>query len=193
MGKYDQHLHNTRNKISLFHDARFQDQYNAFLVFYKEAGQKLELAIKLFNAAYHNTTGEELNAVLEKFKNEMMLEMNYKEKMKEFVAFFQMYLDVEHSKMAEDGNTEGARSVIKDWLRCTPGMKDLLDPKRDGVSIKIGSDNTTNNTLSYNPRLRLEHLPAKWQELAMEIKEKKLLAQKKETAEIAEFEEVKHE
>ena len=57
-------------------------------------------------------------------------------------------------------------------------MEELLNPKHD-MSVKINSDNkTTNNQLSYNPRLRLADLPAKWQELALEMKDKKLLERK---------------
>src|SRR3990167_3947675 len=188
MGKYDTHLENAKRKLELFTQAKFTDRYSAFLIFYEKAGLKLELATKLFCQAYPKLTADELLEITDKFKNDMLLEMKYQEKFKDFITYFQMYLDVEHSKMAEDGNTEGARSVIKDWLCSVPGMKALIEPKREGPSIKIGSDNRTTNVIGVDHRLRLEDLPAKWQELAQEMKQKKLLTQKKQTVEITEFE-----
>lgn len=197
MGKYYGYYEQAKRKIAQAHEASFITHYNNFLTFYTKADMKLDLAVKLLCEAYPqvavvNNQGALLDNILEKFKNEMMLEMKYQEKMKDFVAYYQMYLDIEHSKMSEDGNTKEARAVIKDWLRSTPGMEELLNPKHD-MSVKINSDNkTVNNQLSYNPRLRLTDLPAKWQELALDMKDKKLLEQKKDinVVDIKEFEEV---
>src|SRR3990167_5263597 len=194
MGKYDTHLENAKRKLELFTQAKFTDRYSAFLIFYEKAGLKLELATKLFCQAYPKLTADELLEITDKFKNDMLLEMKYQEKFKDFITYFQMYLDVEHSKMAEDGDTKGARDVIKDWLCSVPGMRALIEPKREGPIVKIGSDNrtTTTNVIGVDHRLRLEDLPTKWQELAIEMKEKKLLEQKKDNViDIKEFEEVK--
>ncbi len=187
MGKYSHHWANTQKKIQTYSQLLFGDRYNAFLTFFEKSNQQVLLAVKMFREAYPNIEDDDFDDILEKFKNDMMLEMKYTEKMKEFVAYFQMYLDVEHSKMEEDGNTALARQVIKDWLACTPGMADLLKPKKDGPLVAINSNNqTTTNNLNIDHTLRLEQLPQKWQELAKEILNKKMLAleQKKQVIDI---------